>query len=207
MDRRELLCVLAGGIAGPWRALAPRDLLAIGQQTQASAAAGRDAPLRVLDDRLNRLVVAATERILPATDTPGAMAAGVNRFIDRLLADWYPAGDRGGFLAGLRELEQRSIERCGASFAECAESEQVALLTQCDEEVAALRQRVTGGRPVQRQPSSQDPDAHWFAMLKFMTVWGFCTSEIGIREVLRHDPTPGYFDGCAPLASAEQGGA
>ena len=42
---------------------------------------------RVLTARQNDAVVVLTELIIPETDTPGAKAALVNRFIDSVLSD------------------------------------------------------------------------------------------------------------------------
>jgi hypothetical protein len=38
-----------------------------------------------------------------------------------------------------------------------------------------------------------------FAVLKYLTVWGFCTSEPGMREVLHSLPRPMRYDGAAPV--------
>src|SRR5882757_3749464 len=51
------------------------------------------------------LVAAISERIIPTTDTPGAIAAGVPAFIEMMLADWYEPTDRNEFMTGLGVLE------------------------------------------------------------------------------------------------------
>src|SRR5690606_16229899 len=48
------------------------------------------------------MVAAAAERIIPATDTPGAIDAGVPDFIDLMMSEWYPEPDQAAFLAGLQ---------------------------------------------------------------------------------------------------------
>src|SRR5689334_8256419 len=96
-------------------------------------------PLRVLDQKQNMTVIAATECIIPATDTPGASAAGVNHFIDAMLADWYPPADREHFLAGLAELDDRTRKMYGKPFAECRPEEQIMVFTAFNEEAAATQ--------------------------------------------------------------------
>jgi hypothetical protein len=49
-------------------------------------------------------VIALAELIIPETDTPGAKAALVNRFIDRLPASATPA-ERSEFIRGLTAFE------------------------------------------------------------------------------------------------------
>jgi glucoside 3-dehydrogenase (cytochrome c) hitch-hiker subunit len=61
------------------------------------------------------------------------------------------------------------------NFVDRSEAEQVAQLTSID----------------QSNPS-------WFARLKYLTVYGYCTSEVGMRE-LELWPQPWRYDGCAPV--------
>lgn len=43
-----------------------------------------------------------------------------------------------------------------------------------------------------------NPD--WFARLKYLTVYGYCTSQVGMRE-LELWPQPWRYDGCAPVTN------
>src|SRR5690606_15415557 len=51
------------------------------------------------------LVSALSERVIPTTDTPGAIAAEVPQFIEKLLADWARPEDKEPILAGLDAIE------------------------------------------------------------------------------------------------------
>jgi hypothetical protein len=120
----------------------------------------------------------AADRIIPD--------ARVAPFIDKMLADWYTSTERDRFLAGLPELDTRCRARAGRAFVDCAAPDQVAVLTALDDEVTALRTR-------------QDIAAanqHWFAMLKYLTVYGYCTSEAGMRALGLY-PLPGHYESCA----------
>lgn len=167
----------------------PGDLFSLGTEVNQQAADGR--VFRALDAHAGRTVIAAAERIVPATETPGATDAGVGGFIDVMLADWYTAAERDRFLAGLRALDGKCRSLRGRDFIDCTEAEQTALLLTFDDEVTALR----------RKPGGANPDDHWFAMLKYLTVWGYCTSEVAMRRTLHSWPRPMRYDGCAPLAS------
>lgn len=182
MNRREALRWLAAAAGTGWlEGLRAEDLMAWGRAVHAGARPPAGPPLRALDPHANLTVVAAAERIIPATDTPGATDARVGEFIDRMLADWHSPDERRRLLEGLRELDDRARGRHGRDFVACAESEQLALLEAFDDEVVA-----------------SDSDQHWFAMLKFLVVWGYCTSEVAQRETLRAYPMPGRYEACAP---------
>ena len=82
----------------------------------------------------NEMVTAMSEHIIPATDTPGAKAAQVNRFIDKMMAEWYSQEERGKFLTGLEEVNTRCRQKHGQPFLECSEETQFALLEHLDQE-------------------------------------------------------------------------
>ena len=82
----------------------------------------------------SELVATIAEHIIPATDTPGARAAGVQRFIDVILSDYYKDDERKKFLDGLAQLEARAEKELGAPFMKATSAKQLALLTAIDAE-------------------------------------------------------------------------
>src|SRR5213076_416984 len=102
IDRREALrraaLLLGGALAAPTVA----GVLAGCQAARVPD--GAWAP-RALSRAQVELVAAMAEHILPETDTPGARAAGVHRFIDAMLAESFPPSERERFLAGLAEVD------------------------------------------------------------------------------------------------------
>lgn len=189
MERRELIrWLMATAGLTCLDGFAPNELLAFGADVHQQQAPGAQG-FRALDAHARRTVVVAAERIIPASDTPGATDAGVAVFIDRMLADWYSTAERDRFLAGLRALDVKCRALRGRDFADCTESDQVAVLTAFDREVTALR----------GSPGGANPNDHWFAMLKYTTVFGYCTSEVAMRQTLGNWPRPGRYDGCAPV--------
>ncbi len=188
VDRRELLgwMVATGGLAALER-LAPADLLAIGRDAHRTTRAPAD-PARTLDARAAAIVTRVADHIIPASDTPGASDAGVTTFVDHMLGAWYPSADRDRFLAGLDDLDARSRARGVESFVALDAAAQLALLEVIDGDVTGLR-------------TARDASAnrHWFAMMKYLTVWGYCTSERGMRETLHTWPMPMRYDGNAAV--------
>ncbi len=132
----------------------------------------------------NELVATLSELIIPTTDTPGARAAEVNVFIDRMLTDWYPAEDRDRFLAGLADADARAQAAHNAAFVDVTEAQQTAILSDL-EQVAMSSQG--GGRP-------------FFSMLKELTITGYYTSEIGATQELRYVHVAGFYNGDMPYS-------
>jgi len=185
MNRRDVLRSLAAGAAWPVAdSLIPADLLALLREVHASAQSDVPGKLRALDSHAAATVAAACERIIPADETPGAIDAGVPHFIDHMLAGWYEPDDRDRFLAGLQTLDAGSRAANGRLFLHCTAGQQDALLTAFDREVQTLE--------------GERRDMHWFTMLKYLTVWGYCTSEIGMKTELHLYPQPMKYDGSAP---------
>jgi hypothetical protein len=82
----------------------------------------------------SELVATVAEHILPATDTPGARAAGVHRVIDVVLTDYYKADERARFVNGLAELDARAEKANGVPFLKSTPKQQLALLAAMDGE-------------------------------------------------------------------------
>ena len=82
----------------------------------------------------SELVATIAEHIIPATDTPGARAAGVHRFVDVILSDFYKDDERKRFLDGLSALEARAERELGAPFLKATPKQQLGLLTAMDAE-------------------------------------------------------------------------
>lgn len=182
MDRRTVIGLLGAGAA----ATAGADLHALGRALHRQL--GRGAPLRVLDPHQNATVVALCDTILPATDTPGAVAAQVNEFIDLLLAEWYEAADRDRFLAGLAGLDGRARAAFGKDFVDGTAADRTNLLTALDGEAArwnASPEATRGPQPFYRQ-------------IKWLTLFGYYTSEIGGEQEQHYQIVPGRYVPCAP---------
>ena len=140
--------------------------------------AGPDAPTPDLewkplffDEHQNATVEVLTELLIPATDTPGAKAALVNRFIDLLLGD-EDAEKQKKFYEGLAWLDGRSRKLHGAPFVKLAPDEQTALLEPLAD-------------PENRNPEDK-PGVEFFQELKDLTIFGYYTSKIGMEQELEY---------------------
>ena len=99
----------------------------------------------------------------------GARAARVNQFIDTILEDAPPA-ERESFIGGLAWIDRRSRASSGADFITAPPGEQVALLT-----VISSRDDAS--------PDDRE-GVEFFEAIKRLTITGYYTSEVGMREEL-----------------------
>ena len=183
MNRRDLVRSLAAAI--PAASGLPIDtLFAVGRGVHHGAGT-RD--LQVLDPHQSETVATIADMIIPTTDTPGARAAQVHRFIDLLLAEWAADDDRKQFLEGLADVDARARAASAKDFLAASEAQRAAILTALDAEAQEGR-RAKG-----------DAHTHFFERMKFLTVYGYCTSEVGATAELHYEVIPGSFDGCTEL--------
>jgi hypothetical protein len=175
MNRRRAIRNLATGTAGAVTSLTwAESLTALARQharaqTQGAAIAASAWSPTVLTGGQNDTVVVLTELIIPETDTPGAKAALVNRFIDGVLARAEPPL-RQRFADGLAWLDRRSTALYGRPFAGASANEQADLLTRLSAE----------GNPHKEEQAGRD----FFEAVKGMTINGYYTTEIGLRQEL-----------------------
>lgn len=166
MNRRELFQITALAAAAP--------LPIASAQVAAVGAAGWKP--RVFDDHQNETVNALTELIIPATDTPGAKAALVNRYLDLLLSDG-PDQQRTGFLEGLAWLDGHALRRYRQPFVRCTPGQQTAILT----ELEAARE------------GELAPGNRFFRFAKSMTARIYYATEIGFKELNKGGRVPSTY--------------
>jgi gluconate 2-dehydrogenase gamma chain len=109
-----------------------------------------------------------TELIIPTTNTPGAIGAGVPRYIDGVVSTNPEHKKR--FREGLAWLDRESGKRFRKTFARLTEAQQVKLLTPLSEAVDSR------GKLGARE--------RFFALVKNMTADGYYTSRIGLVQEL-----------------------
>jgi Gluconate 2-dehydrogenase subunit 3 len=199
MKRRDALKLIAGAAAVP--ALYSHELFALGREIHQQL--GSTAALKTLNPHQNATVIAISEMIIPATDTPGAKAARVNEFIDLILTDWCMGEDCQRFLQGLEETNERSRKMFGREFVNCTAQQQTQLLTALDEELTELRE-ASGEERKHASPAVQESETpvqrNFFYMMKRLTLIGYYTSEIGWTQELGRPPVHmGPYQACVPL--------
>lgn len=138
-------------------------------------------------------VGAMAQQIIPTTDTPGAREAGVPRFIELMVADWFNDAERTVFVDGLADLERRA----GGSFADMSAVDQLELLESLEAEAADQRWYNAG-----ETLRVWDETAPCICQFKELAVLGFLLSDVGSTQFLRTN-SMGSFDGDTVLASSD----
>ncbi len=151
-----------------------------------------------------------TDLIIPATDTAGALGAGVPEYVDRVVS--LNPEHQGLMRAGLEWIDDRSRELFAERFLGVSEAQQIQILQPLSDEVdrqqrATLLARYRGGgaggtfyAPRTEKTDSEPPPAaamapptpvspadvpvSFFRLIKNLTADGYYTSRVGLLDEL-----------------------
>ena len=176
MKRRDLLKLGASVATTPALGIAQ-------EHSPAGARAGTPKPAaewlpELFDEHQNQTVIALVDLIIPATDTPGAKAALVNRHMDHILAA-APEDEKTQFREGLWWVDGYAIRTHGKPFASCTGAQQTSILETLDA----------------GNDADIGPGRKFFQMLKGMTAQVYYSTEIGFNELNKGGRVPATF-GC-----------
>lgn len=119
------------------------------------------------------------EIIIPTTDTPGAIAAGVHDFINHFAASCASKEEQQGLLAGLKRIDDSAKARFNTAFLSAGKTQQIEMLTKME----------------QAADGFNADDRHFIKQLKALVTFGYYTSEIGATQELAYLAIPGGYKG------------
>lgn len=165
------------------------------------------------------VVTRVVDIMLPRTDLPGALDAGVPVFVDSMLADVYTQADRERYLEGLHEFDALAEKAHRKPFLELEPTLQLAHVKKShDAAVAAERaggakwrkevaQQVRNAKELKQitEPSSHAHQRAFILATKELALLGFFTSKPGATQVLQYVAIPGAYHGCLPRKEAGNG--
>lgn len=122
---------------------------------------------------------AATELILPRSDTPGAIDVSVPQLIDTLYGKYLEDKDKELLASGLSRLDKAGFD------------------TQSTEEQAASM--------TQLATSESKEEKAFLKLLRKWTITGYFTSEEVMKNVIHYQPIPGSYRGCVPISEIGNG--
>ena len=130
-----------------------------------------------------RLIAAMAEGIIPKTDTPGAIGAGVPEFFRTIFNDWFLKDEQIAFRASLKAYDDEAKLRFTKTFLRCTAAQQSELLNDWDKKSANMFAR---------------PPQH-FGQFKKLTIHGYYTSQVGLELELKATMDAAQNDPNGPL--------
>lgn len=151
------------------------------------------------------LLVAVTDTMIPATDTPGAVAVGVPQAFEKLLANWASPPRREQLLAALQVIDAKA-----GGFAALTPARRYEMLNAHDKASAAPPVQMqfndekdkgaagSSGYTKDAKAKAEDPTPD-YAKLKELIVTLYYLSEIGSTVELRYEHNPGAWEASIPV--------
>lgn len=183
MNRRELLKVATLVMGGALSGSLSRQVVAGILPT--------DKPSRDLFvGDAKAMIDTLAEMIIPKTDTPGAIEAGVPKFIEMMVADWYTDNERKIFFDGLAGLNGYCQEHYQKTFLRCDETQRIEALQAAEKLALSYHSKI-----MPFVPNQSDENTPFFTKIKELTVLGYYTSEVGAKQELAYNPMPMRYEG------------
>lgn len=201
MERRELLKIIAVLTGG---ALVGGEVFLSGCKTATKKGEG----LLSADDIA--LLDEVGDAIIPVTNTPGAKAAKVGEFMNVFVSDCYRADQQKAFTEGLVKLNNACEKQFGKTFTKLTADERNKFISTLETEAKPFNQQIKDKELVLREGAKKEmkeftgAPLHYYTMIKQLTLMGYFTSEIGMKEALRFLPVPGKYDGAYPYKKGDK---
>jgi hypothetical protein len=126
------------------------------------------------------LLAGVTDTIIPASNAIGALSAGVDKFLQKLIDDCYEKKVQDNVKTQLKALEASAKTIHGKSFAGCSQSQRQELL-------------------LKLSVSANKAEKDFFTLMKSETIRGFNTSKEVMQKYLNYKVAPGHYYGCVDL--------
>ncbi len=208
MDRRELLKMIAL-VTGS--AFIGGEFLLTGCKSNDAKLGGMtftESDIAFLDE--------VGETILPATKSPGAKAAQIGKYMEIMVNDCYDQDDQKTFHEGIKKLDEASEKMFKTGFMKATPQQRHDLLVSLDKEAKQYQKAKSVYDRAENEKEKEEiakgnkeykkkkEPAHYFTMMKQLTLHGFFTSKVGATEALRHIAVPTKYEGCVPYKKGDR---
>ena len=198
MNRRELLKLVAAATGG---VVIGGEFFLVGcKNPEAGASMTFSADdIAFLDE--------VAETIFPKTTTPGAKDAKVGQFMTVMVNDCYDEKDQQAFHDGIKKLDEACNKMHGHGFMKADAVQRTELLKSLDTETKAYAKEKAEFDKQQNEKENTERkkgnlayikekmSAHYFTMMKQLTIMGYFTSKEGRTGATRYEPVPGKYVG------------
>ncbi len=194
-DRRKVLLGLMLALGGG--AVAGCDIGA--SDDQIMRALRPDGRLAFYSGREFRFVGLIADAIIPKTDTPGAIEAGVPEYLDAMMATWASRETKQKHRQALRDIRARLRELGGEDLTKLVDEQRRTAIAALDAEAYA---DYTGGMNLGIFSGGAEPESliERYRALKTLIAQVYYTTEAGATQELQHEALPGRWLADAPLA-------
>lgn len=156
-----------------------------------------------------KMITRMSDVIIPRTDTPGAVDAGVPAFIVMMMQECYPEKDQKEFHDGLAAFDKWCEDQHGDPFLDLSAQKQKTAVSALDQKILGKPslEAATGESHRPGLAGRKDPEVNnmnFYRKLKELTLLGFFTSKPGATETLRYIQTPGRFESCMPYQEGDK---
>lgn len=131
------------------------------------------------------LVGAVSETIIPKTDTPGALDAGVPQWLELIVQDCLEENNQKLIRDGLAEVEKRAAATFSKPYGELTVPEQIQLLTGMEQEKGGLAR-------------------NFIRQFKDLVKFTYVNSEVGGTQALEWILVPGRWEPAAELKPGQK---
>ena len=140
-----------------------------------------------------KLVAEVAEIIIPRTDTPGAIDAGVPAFIEMMLKDCSLSPEHQSFIEGLDALNKND-------FLNKSMADKISIISAIEQENKALmkaynvQQTKMGDNEDKELMAAQKKGLPFWRLMKELTLLGYFTSKVGLTASFDFVLVPGRFE-------------
>ncbi|WP_153798974.1 gluconate 2-dehydrogenase subunit 3 family protein [Foetidibacter luteolus] len=128
------------------------------------------------------LLASVTDTIIPPGNAIGALAVGVDKFLQKMLDDCYEQPVRDNVKQQLKALETSAKKTFGQPFEKATQQQRQSLL-------------------LKLQTSAAKEEKDFFELVKSETIRGFTTSQQVMEGYLHYKVAPGHYYGCVTIKS------
>lgn len=126
------------------------------------------------------ILAAVADTIIPAGNSIGALSVGVDKFLQKLIANCYEPDVQENVKKQLEVLNANAKDTYGTSFVSCDQMQ---------------RQELLNKLSVSEDKNEKD----FFDLMKSETIRGFNTSREVMLQYLNYKILPGHYDGCVDV--------
>jgi hypothetical protein len=176
------------------RALLSRAMLLVGATALASCdfLPGSGAAAR-LDTGQLKLLDAVSDTIIPKTDTPGAVEAGVPKVLAQMYADWASDDSREALSGALNRIDAAARKQAGKGFADLAPAERQIFLTAHDKTALVNVPPPPGAKPGNPFAPLISVADNGYHKLKELIAVLYYASEAALTTELTYEHVPGQW--------------